>query len=114
MKPIQTSAAPAAIGPYSQAVLTGQTLYLSGQIPLNPQGQLVEGISAQIDQVVVNLRAVLEAAGGRWGQIVKTTIFVTDLSNFAEVNAAYARHFQPPFPARSTVQVAALPRGAAV
>ncbi len=113
---IFTSHAPAAIGPYSQAIRVGQWLYTSGQIPLNPAtGELVAGgIVEQTEQVMNNLAAVLEAAGLSFAQVVKTTIFLTDLGSFSQVNEVYARRFTSTPPARSTVQVAALPRGALV
>lgn len=119
MKAIQTQAAPAAIGPYSQAITAesaGRMVFLSGQIPLDPAtGQMVEGdVRAQTEQVMQNLRAVLEAAGGGLQHLLKTTIFLRDLADFAAVNEVYARHLQPPYPARATVQVARLPRDAAV
>lgn len=113
---IQTDKAPAAIGPYSQAVRAGQTVYLSGQIPLLPDlGVLLEGgIEAQTHQVFRNLAAVCQAAGGSLSDIVRIGIFLTDLGDFAAVNAVMAEYMQPPYPARSTVQVSALPRGAQV
>ena len=111
---IETDKAPAAIGPYSQAVRVGQTVYLSGQIPLMPDlGVLLEGgIEAQTHQVFRNLSAVCAAAGGSLQDIVRLGIFLTDLGDFAAVNAVMAEYIKPPFPARSTVQVSALPRGA--
>jgi 2-iminobutanoate/2-iminopropanoate deaminase len=114
--PIATSKAPAAVGPYSQAVLSGGTLYCAGQIPLDPAtGQLVSGnIAVQTSRVLDNLGAVLEAAGMSAANVVKTTVFLTDLGDFAEMNEVYAKFFQVPCPARSTVQVAALPKGAQV
>ncbi len=113
---ISTSAAPAAIGPYSQAIRVGQTLYLSGQVALDPStGQLVEGdVRVQTIQAMLNLQAVLEAAGTDFSALVKTTIFLRDLADFAAVNEVYASFLSPPFPARATVQVARLPRDAAV
>ena len=112
---IATAEAPAAIGPYSQAVRSGNTVYLSGQIGLDPATmQLAEGIDAQIAQVFANLKAVAAAAGGTLGDAVKMNIYLTDLANFAKVNDAMAQAFSPPYPARATVQVAALPRGALV
>lgn len=111
---VSTPQAPAAIGPYSQAVRTGRMVYLSGQIALDPAGgQLVQGgIEPQAEQVFRNLRAVAEAAGGSLAHCVKLTLFLTDLAHFPIVNELMQRHFSPPFPARSTVGVAALPRGA--
>ncbi|OSM01433.1 RidA family protein [Magnetofaba australis] len=113
---IATDNAPQAIGPYSQAAAVGPWLYMSGQIPLDPAtGEMVEGdISAQAERVMQNLRGVLEAAGGDFSCVVKTTIFLTDLAAFGEVNAVYAKFFQQPYPARATVEVAALPKGAKV
>ena len=111
MKQIQTSKAPAAIGPYSQAMVTGQLLFTSGQIPLRPDGSLVEGgIELQTQQVLENLRAVIEAAGATLEQVVKTTVFLKSLEDFAAMNAIYAATFGSHCPARSTVQVARLPR----
>jgi 2-iminobutanoate/2-iminopropanoate deaminase len=113
---IATHDAPAAIGPYSQAVRAGDLLFLSGQIPLDPAtGQIVTGdVVAQTDRVMRNLRAILEAAGCALADVVRTTIYLVDLAQFAAVNEAYGRFFEPPYPARATVQVAALPRGAQV
>ncbi len=112
---IATSAAPAAIGTYSQAVRVGQTVYMSGQIGLDPQTmQLVEGIDAQIERVFENLKAVAEAAGGSLADVVKLNVFLTDLANFGKVNEAMARYFSEPFPARAAVGVKELPRGAMV
>jgi 2-iminobutanoate/2-iminopropanoate deaminase len=113
---ISTDKAPAAVGPYSQAVKVGDFIYTAGQIPLEPQtGALVEGgIEAQTGQVMRNLAAVLEAAGSSLTQVVKTTIFVTDIKDFAAVNQVYGSFFTDRPPARSTVQVAALPLGARV
>jgi reactive intermediate/imine deaminase len=113
---IQSADAPAAIGPYSQAVRAGDTLYMSGQIPLDPKTmQIVDGgIDAQARQVLANLRAVAEAAGATLNDIVKLTILMTDLSEFAQVNEIMAAHFDAPYPARATYQVAALPRGARI
>lgn len=113
---IATERAPAAIGPYSQAVRAGNTVYFSGQIPLDPAtGALVEGdIQAQTRRVFDNLTAVAEAAGGSLAQIVRVGIYVTDLGHFAEVNAVMAEYFQAPYPARSTIEVSALPKGAQV
>lgn len=112
---IQTSHAPAAIGTYSQAVRTGNTVYLSGQIGLDPATmQMVEGIDAQIHQVFRNLRAVAEASGGSLADVVKLNVFLTDLGNFARVNEIMAEYFQQPYPARAAVGVASLPRAALV
>lgn len=112
---ISTPHAPAAIGTYSQAVRAGQTVYLSGQIGLDPaSGQLVEGIDSQIERVFSNLKAVAEATGGSLGDAVKLNIYLTDLAHFAKVNETMARYFSQPYPARAAVGVAALPRGALI
>lgn len=112
---IHTDKAPAAIGTYSQAIKVSDTVYLSGQIPLDPATMnLVEGIEAQVEQVFRNLTAVCEAAGGTLGDIVKLTIYLTDLGHFATVNEIMARHFSPPYPARAAIGVSALPRGSLV
>ncbi|HET7358534.1 MAG TPA: RidA family protein [Rhodanobacteraceae bacterium] len=113
---IATERAPAAIGPYSQGVRAGGTVYLSGQIPLDPAtGALVEGdIAAQTRRVFDNLKAVCEAAGGSLAGIVRVGIYVTDLANFATVNAVMAEYFAQPYPARSTIEVAGLPKAAKV
>jgi len=113
---ISTERAPAAIGPYSQAVRAGGTVYLSGQIPLDPAtGELVSGdIDAEARRVFDNLKAVCEAAGGGLDDVVRVGIYLTDLSDFAAVNTVMAEYFQAPYPARSTIQVAGLPRGARV
>ncbi|MDO4245393.1 RidA family protein [Deinococcus sp. VB343] len=108
---VETADAPAAIGPYSQAVTFGNLVITSGQIPLNPQGELVSGgIAEQTEQVIQNLRAVLAAAGTDLDRVVKTTVFLADMNEFAAMNAVYEQHFAAPYPARSTVQVARLPR----
>ncbi len=109
---IQTDNAPAAIGPYSQAVKAGDTVYLSGQIPLVPETMELAGgdFAAQTRQVFDNLKAVCEAAGGGLEDIVKLNIYVTDLSNFATVNEVMATYFQKPYPARAAVEVSALPK----
>ncbi len=113
---IETAQAPKAIGPYSQAVQSNRTVYFSGQIPLHPvSGELVGGdISAQTRRVFENLKAVCEAAGGSLSKLVRVGIYVTDLGDFVAVNAVMAEYCKPPYPARSTIQVAALPKGAAV
>lgn len=115
-KPVHTDAAPAAIGPYSQAVKAGGTVYFSGQIPLDPAtGDLVAGdVEAQTRQVFANLEAVCKAAGGKLSDIVRVGIYVTDLGNFAKVNAIMTEAFDKPYPARSTIEVSALPKGAQV
>lgn len=112
---VSTPNAPAAIGTYSQAVRAGDTLYLAGQIGLDPAtGQLVDGIDAQIQRVFGNLEAVAEAAGASLRDIVKITVYLTELANFSRVNEAMARYFSQPYPARAVVGVASLPRGALV
>lgn len=112
---IATQAAPQAIGTYSQAVKAGDTVYLSGQIGLDPATmQLVEGIEAQIHRVFQNLGAVAEAAGGSLADVVKLNVFLADLSHFAKVNEIMAQYFAQPYPARAAVGVASLPRGALV
>jgi reactive intermediate/imine deaminase len=113
---VATDQAPAAIGPYSQAVRSGSFVFLSGQIPLDPAtGQLVEGdISLQTRRVFDNLTAVCAAAGGSLAQVARVGIYVTDLGDFAAVNAVMAEYFQAPYPARSTIEVSGLPRGARV
>ncbi|GMA50536.1 reactive intermediate/imine deaminase [Alicyclobacillus contaminans] len=115
MKTIATSNAPAAIGPYAQAVEVGNLVFTSGQIPLRPDGTLVTGgIEEQVEQVLKNLDAVLTAAGVQRNQVAKATIFMTDLADFDKVNAAYGAFFGDHRPARSCVQVAALPKGVQV
>lgn len=112
---ITSDNAPAAIGPYSQAIKVGNTVYLSGQIPLDPSTmEVVEGMEKQICQVFDNLSAVAEASGGRLQDIVKLNIFLTDLSHFGLVNEVMARYFQQPYPARAAIGVAALPKGVPV
>lgn len=115
-KQIQTTAAPAAIGPYSQAIKAGGFIFYSGQIPLNPEsGHIVAGgIVEQTRQVMANMQAVLNASGREFSDIVKTTIYLTDLADFATVNEIYGEHFKDVPPARACVQVAALPKGSAV
>jgi 2-iminobutanoate/2-iminopropanoate deaminase len=112
-RPVFSSDAPAAIGPYSQAIASGDLVFTSGQIPLDKDGHLVTGsIEEQTHQVLRNLRAVLQAAGLGLDAVVKTTVYVTDLADFSRINAVYGEYFTAQPPARSTVQVAALPRGA--
>ena len=113
---IHTATAPAAIGTYSQAVRAGETVYLSGQIPLDPESMelVAGGIDAQIRQVFDNLAAVAEAAGGGLGDIVKLTVYLEDLRHFPRVNEIMAQYFREPYPARAAIGVAALPRAAAV
>jgi 2-iminobutanoate/2-iminopropanoate deaminase len=113
--PVTTHQAPAAVGPYSQAIKTDSLVFASGQLGLDPQtGTLREGIEAQTRQVMANLSAVLQASGSSLEHIVKTTIFLIDISDFSKVNAIYGESFQGVPPARSTVQVAALPLGGLV
>lgn len=113
---LSTDRAPAAIGPYSQAVKTGNMVFVSGQIPIDPQtGNIVEGsIEDQVHRIMANIRAICEQAGGTLANVVKTTIFLTDLGQFKTVNEAYGKYFPQEPPARSTVQVAALPLGVSV
>lgn len=116
MQEIKTNRAPTAIGPYSQAVKTGTAVYFSGQIPLDPTtSKLIEGdIQKQAKQVFENLKAVAEAAGGELQHIVRIGIYLMDLSHFDEVNKVMASYFKPPYPARSTIQVSGLPKGALI
>ena len=113
MQTITTSSAPAAIGPYSQGIVSGNLLFTAGQIPLDPKEMAIVGttIEEQTLQVLRNLDAVLEAAGTAWNRVVKTTVYLTDLAEFAAMNRIYEQHLGGAKPARSTVQVAALPRG---
>ncbi len=113
---IQTTSAPAAIGPYSQAIRAGQTIYCSGQIPLDPvTGQLVDGgFEAQTHQMFKNIQGMVQASGGQMSDVVKITLFVTDLSLFPKVNDIMAQYFVQPYPARSTVGVNALPKAAMI
>ena len=112
---ISTDRAPAAIGTYSQAVKVGDTVYLSGQIPLDPATmQLVQGFEAQTRRVFDNLQAVAQAAGGELKHFVKVNVYLTDLANFATVNSVMAEYFTQPYPARAAIGVAALPKGVQV
>jgi len=113
---ISTTSAPAAIGPYSQAVRHGDLVFFSGQIPLDPESMdvVTGGIEVQAVRVLENMSAVAKAAGGSLQDIIKLTIFLTDLADFAIINEAMKRYFAAPYPARSTVQVAALPRGVGI
>jgi 2-iminobutanoate/2-iminopropanoate deaminase len=115
---VQTDRAPAPVGgaPYSQAIVSGELIFASGQVPIDPAtGSLVEGgVTEQTEQVLKNVSAVLEAAGSRLDLVVKTTVFLTDLATFGAMNEVYARHFNEPFPARSTIEISALPAGASV
>ena len=111
MKVISTDKAPAAIGPYSQARVVGNLIFASGQIPIIPAtGALAEGLEAQAEQVFTNIANLLDAAGSDMGHMVKTTVFIKNMNDFGAINAIYARHFQEPFPARSCVEVARLPK----
>ncbi len=113
---VHTAKAPRAIGPYSQAIKTGRYLFSSGQLPLDPAtGKLVEGsIGAATEQCLQNLQHIVEAAGGSLDNAVKITVFLTNMADFQAVNQVYTRFFQEPFPARTAIQVAALPLGAAI
>jgi 2-iminobutanoate/2-iminopropanoate deaminase len=117
-QPVHTEKAPAPFGgaPYSQAIVTGDLVFASGQVAIDPAtGALVEGgVSEQTEQVLRNVQSVLEEAGSRLDRVLKTTVFLTDLGSFAAMNEVYARHFTAPYPARSTIEVSALPAGAAV
>lgn len=114
--PIQTTKAPQAIGPYSQGIKVGQLVFLSGQIPLNPETMEMVGntVEDQTEQVMKNLRAVLEQEGLTLQHVVKTTIFLTNMADFPQVNAVYEKFFESPFPARATIAVAGLPKGSLV
>ena len=116
MKVISTKKAPAAIGPYSQAIQVGNLVYTSGQIPIDPAtGTFVEGgIREQTRQSLTNVKAILEEAGLSMGNVVKTTVFMADMNDFAEMNSVYAEFFAEPYPARSAVAVKTLPKGALV
>ena len=110
-QPISTTKAPGAIGPYSQAITTGNLLFISGQIPVNPaDGSIPEGIKAQTAQSIANIKAFLSEAGMSMDNVVKTTVFLADMSLFAEMNEVYAENFTAPFPARSAVAVRELPK----
>jgi 2-iminobutanoate/2-iminopropanoate deaminase len=115
LEALHTEAAPGAIGPYSQAVRAGQWLMTAGQIGLDPaSGELASGLEAQARQVMCNLAAVLDGAGLGFEHVVKTTIFLASMDDFGTVNEIYGAHFEPPYPARSTVEAAGLPKGALV
>ncbi len=116
LRSIRTDRAPEAIGPYSQAIVAGNLVFTAGQVPFDPAtGQVVEGdIAAQTERVLQNIRAILEAAGTSLAKVVKTTVFLADMNDFAAMNEVYARHFGDHRPARSTVQAARLPRDVAV
>ena len=111
MKTVSTNKAPAAIGPYSQAQIVGNLVFCSGQIPVIPEtGALAQGLEAQANQVFKNIAALLTAAGSDISQVVKTTVFIKNMDDFAAINAIYAQYFTEPFPARSCVEVARLPK----
>ena len=115
IQPVITPKAPAAIGPYSQGISVGEMVFVSGQTPLRADGTLVEGtVAEQTEQCLKNVLEILLAAGLTMDAVVKATVYMTDLGKFAEMNEVYAKRFRPPFPARATVQVSALPKGAAV
>ena len=115
MKVIQTNNAPAAVGPYSQAVELGNLVFASGQIALDPAtGKLAEGIEAQTHQALKNAQAVIAASGAKWENVVKTTVFITNVDDFAKVNEIYATYFKQPYPARSCVEISRLPKGALI
>lgn len=111
MKQIKTNNAPAAIGPYSQAIVSGDTVYCSGQIPINPEtGNIPEGVEAQANQVFTNIKNLLEAANSSMDNVIKTTVFIKNMDDFAKINEIYAHYFTEPYPARSCVEVARLPK----
>ncbi len=114
MIPVATNKAPAAIGPYSQGIVAGDLVFTSGQIPYTPDGQIAADIAGQTRQALENVKAVLEAAGSSLQQVVKCTVFVADMQDFAIVNQVYAEYFSAPCPARSCIQAAALPKGVGV
>lgn len=110
-KPVHTNFAPAALGPYSQAIDLGEVVFTSGQIPVDPAtGIIPEGVSAQAEQSLKNVKAILEAAGTSMDKVIKTTVFISDMNTFADINAVYATFFAEPYPARSCVEVARLPK----
>jgi 2-iminobutanoate/2-iminopropanoate deaminase len=114
-KAVSTPKAPRAIGPYSQGVSAGGWVFVSGQIPAGPDGALIGGdVAAQTERCLANVAAILESEGLTLADVVKTTVFLTDMKQFPAMNEAYARGFKEPFPARATVEVSALPKGAAV
>ncbi len=111
MKEIKTNKAPAAIGPYSQAIVTGDILFTSGQIPVNPDtGEIPDGAEAQANQVFINLKNLLKEAGTSIDNVVKTTVFIKNMEDFAAINEIYEKYFSRPYPARSCVEVARLPK----
>lgn len=111
MKQISTDKAPAAIGPYSQAIRSGNMLFCSGQIPVDPEtGIIPDGVKAQAEQVLTNVKNLIAAAGSSIENVIKTTVFIKDMNDFAVINEIYAKYFTEPFPARSCVEVARLPK----
>ncbi len=111
MKQIKTDKAPAAIGPYSQAIVSNGLVFCSGQIPINPEtGDIPEGVAAQANQVFKNIKNLLEAAGASMDNVIKTSVFIKNMDDFVEINAIYAEYFTEPYPARSCVEVARLPK----
>ena len=111
MKEVKTTSAPAAIGPYSQAIISGNMLFTSGQIPINPEtGEIPEGVEAQARQALTNVKNLIEASGGSMDKVVKTGVFIKDMNDFAKINEIYAEFFTEPYPARSCVEVARLPK----
>jgi len=112
MKEIKTTTAPAAIGPYSQAIISGNLVFTSGQIPVNPEnGEIPTGVEAQANQVFTNIKNLLTGAGTDISKVIKTTVFIQSMDEFAKINEIYANYFTEPFPARSCVEVAKLPKG---
>lgn len=112
---ISSADAPAALGPYSAGIRTGNLVFLSGQLGINPAtGELAEGVCAQAEQSLANIETLLNEAGATTGNVVKTTVFLADIDDFKAVNEVYAKHFEAPFPARSAIQVSAIPAGALV
>ena len=112
MKEVKTNNAPAAIGPYSQAIISGNTVFASGQIPVNPSnGEIPEGVEAQANQAFTNVKNLLEAAGTSIDKVIKTTVFIQNMNDFGKINEIYASYFTEPCPARSCVEVAKLPKG---
>ena len=115
MKVIQTNDAPAAVGPYSQAIELDSLVFASGQIALDPKtGELAQGIEAQAHQALKNAQAVIKASGALWENVIKTTVFITNIDDFGKVNEIYATYFDKPYPARSCVEVSKLPKGALI
>lgn len=111
MKEIKTTNAPAAIGPYSQAIVSGNLLFTSGQIPINPEtGEIPDGVVAQARQALTNVKNLIEASGASIDNVIKTSVFIKDMNDFAKINEIYAEFFTEPYPARSCVEVARLPK----